>query len=291
VNSQNDTGNGECLTEDLISGYLEGVLTPVVKSACEVHLVACDRCRENLATLMRLLRTDVDPEEEAELNRAMAQWDRRELQPNPTRRGPSIWKRISYGLGAIAAVFVVVLIVRAVLSSGQPSAEDLVQALLENKRPFDAQLSHQPYMALSNTRGPEVGAPSSLLNEMTKRSADAYRFGRFYLVLGEHDKAIEYLQTAAKDPKAPPEVHNDLGVGYLQRYQDGDFERSLRELGDALDQNPDFLPAIFNLSLLYERKGLTADAERQWTRYLTLDSTSGWADEIRQKLSRKDFEK
>jgi len=58
VNSQRETGNGECLTESLISEYLEGALTPVLKAACEVHLIACDRCRENLATVMRLLRAD-----------------------------------------------------------------------------------------------------------------------------------------------------------------------------------------------------------------------------------------
>ena len=292
MNSSNDTANGDCLTEDLISGYLEGVLTPVVRSACEVHLVTCDRCRENLATFMRLLREDVDPEEEAELNRALAQWDRRELKPNPARsRGSTFWRRVSFGLGGVAAALVVTLILRSVLFWGQPSAEDLVQALLENKRPFDAQLSHQPYVALSRTRGLELNTPASLLDEMTKRSADAYRLGRFYLAIGEFSKAVEQLQIAAADPKAPPEVHNDLGVGYLQRYADGDFERSLEELSNALKQNPTFLPAIFNLSLLYEQKGLTSDAEREWKRYLSLDSTSGWADEVRQKLSRKDFEK
>lgn len=292
MNSQNVTGNGECLTEDLISGYLEGVLTPVVKSACEVHLIACDRCRENLAILMRLLREDVNPEEEAELNRAVAQWNRRELQPNPSSRRPSIaWKRISYALAAAAAVVVVALLLRGVLFQEQPAAEDLLQALLQSKRPFDAQLSHQPYVELTQTRGPEVSAPESLLDEMTKRSADAYRLGRLHLITGDYPKAIEQLRTAAADPKAPAEVHNDLGVGYLQRNEDGDFERSLAELERALEQNSTFLPAIFNLSLLYERKGMTADAERQWTRYLELDSTSGWAREVRQKLSRKDFEK
>ena len=292
MNSQSETGNGECLTEDLISGYLEGALTPVVKAACEVHLIACDRCRENLAILMRLLRADTDPEEEAELNRAAAQWDRRNLQPLPPVRPATVWRRVYYGFGAVAAVLLLAVLVRGFLLTGQPPGEDLIQQLLGTKRPFDAQLSNQPYLRLSTTRSPEDDRRFvAVAEKMTERSADAYRMGRLHLIAGNYGEAIQNLQEAAADPNAPPEVHNDLGVGYLQRYRTGDFERSRQELERALAQDEEFLPAIFNLSLLYERAGLTADAKQQWNRYLGLDSNSGWAQEVRQKLSRKDFEK
>jgi tetratricopeptide (TPR) repeat protein len=292
VNSRRETGNGECLTENLISQYLEGALTPVVKAACEVHLIACDRCREHLATVMRLLRADVDQEEEAELQRAAAQWERRNLQAVPARRPAAVWKRVSYAFVGVAAIFVMALLFRGFFFMGQPTAEDIVQALLEKNRPFDAQMSRQPYLELNRTRSSESGPQFGLLSEeMTKRAADAYRLGRFYLIEGNYNKAIDQLQTAAGDPNAPPEVHNDLGVGYLQRYGEGDFERARREFEIALNKNKGFPPAIFNLSILYERNGMSADAEQHWKRYLELDSDSGWAQEVRKKSSRKDSDK
>ena len=292
MNSQRETGNGERLTESLILEYLEGALTPVLKAACEVHLIACDRCRENLATVMRLLRADVDQEEETELQRAAAQWERRNLQAVPTRRPAEIWKRVSYAFVGVAAVFVMALLFRGFFFMGQPTAEDIVQALLEKNRPFDAQMSRQPYVALTMTRSSESGPQFELLaKEMTKRAADAYRLGRFYLIEGNYTKAIEELRTAAGDPNAPPEVHNDLGVGYLQRYGEGDLERARREFESALNKDKGFPPAIFNLSLLYERNGMSADAEQHWQRYLELDSDSGWAQEVRKKVSRKGSDK
>ena len=291
VNSQRETGNGECLTENLISEYLEGTLTPVVKAACEVHLIACDRCRENLAIVMRLLQADLD-EEEVELERAAAQWERRNLQPVPTRRSGEIWKRASYAFVGIAAVLVLAFLFRGFFFVGQPTAEDIIQALLERNRPFDAQMSRQPYVALTMTRSSETGPKFELLaEEMTKRAADAYRLGRFYLIEGNYTKAIDELRTAAEDPNAPPEVHNDLGVGYLQRYGEGDLERARREFESALNKDKGFPPAIFNLSLLYERNGMSADAEQHWQRYLELDSDSGWAQEVRKKVSRKGSDK
>jgi hypothetical protein len=288
VNNLSETGNGECLTEDLISGYLEGVLTPVVKTACEVHLIACDRCREKLAAFMRLLRTDIDPEEEEEIDRAMAKWTRRNLQPVPPVRRPTVWKQVYYGLGGIAAVLVLAIL----FLWSRPTAEDIVQDLLERDRPFDAQLAGQPYRPLVVTRGPEDDDRFDLLaQEMSKRAADAYRWGRFYLIEGNYEKAIEQLLMAAEDPHAPPDVHNDLGVGYLLRFTAGDFERALSEFKSALTQDETFLPAIFNLSLLYERNGMTEEAAQQGERYLQLDSDSEWAQEVRARLSRKDLDK
>lgn len=291
MNSQSESGNSACLTEELIANYLEGVLTPVVKSACEVHLIACDRCREDLAVFMRLLRKDVDPEEEAELNRALAKQNRVPIEAAPARQS-RVWRDVFVGVGSAAAVVVLALAIRGVFFWSHPTGEDLIQALLQNKRPFDAQLANQPYVALNTTRSVDKGISiAPLVEEMTRRSSDAYRMGRFHLASGNYDEAIGFLQTAAADPKAPPEVHNDLGVAYLQRYGNGDFERSRQELTEALSKNEKFLPAIFNLALLYERTGMTVEAGQQLKRYLDLDPDSGWARELRQKLQGKDIEK
>ena len=283
MNSHNETRD-ECLTEDLISGYLEGSLAPLVKAACEMHLIGCDRCRENLATLMRLLRSDTDPEEEAEVHLALNQWDRRNTPPLQRPR-PRLWRRVGY-IAGIAAVLV--LAVMFGLPSSDSSAEELVQGLLQKTRPFDAQLARQPYLALTRTRSAENPASSGrLAEEMKDRSADDYRFGRFYLVQRDYQMAIQFLQKAAAGSRTPSEVHNDLGVGYLMRHGNGDLELAQREFENAIAQDPTFQPAVFNLALLHEFNGMTDEAEQQWKRYLELDPNSGWAEEARSR--RKDL--
>ena len=280
MNSQKETRDGECLTEELISGYLEGVLTPVVKAACEVHLIGCDRCRENLATLMRLLRTDVDPEEAAHIELAVAAWEGRIVTPPARGWSTGTWRRAFY-FGGVAAVVALLTLFLA----GRPTAEDLVQDVLQKRRPFDAQMSSQPYLTLNSTRSSEA-LPSyeGLTEEMANRAADAYRLGRLHLANKDFQKAIEYLTPASADTGASPEIHNDLGVAYLQRAGEDDFEKARRQFETAIATDKNFEPAVFNLALLYEITGMTSAAEQQWERYLELDSTSGWAQEVRNKV-------
>ena len=49
--------HGQCLTEETLTEYLEGSLDPALKAVSEVHLVACDGCREQLGYFMHLLGT------------------------------------------------------------------------------------------------------------------------------------------------------------------------------------------------------------------------------------------
>src|SRR5881409_1682363 len=69
LNLSGDTAmkHGQCMTDETLTGYLEDVLEPVVKAACEVHLIACDRCRGHLAMYMRVLRTETTPDEDGAL--------------------------------------------------------------------------------------------------------------------------------------------------------------------------------------------------------------------------------
>jgi tetratricopeptide (TPR) repeat protein len=287
VNTQSETGKGECLSGELISGYLEGTLTPVVKAACEVHLIACDLCRESLANLMRLLNADVSPEETAAIDMAVSRWSDRGLRAVPSRREVRVWRPLYLWLGSVAAI----LLVGIALWHGRRPDEDLIQQLLSKSRPFDARLSDQPYLPLTRTRSATTNGVEGLVEDMQAHSKDAYLIGRSYLVTHNYAEAIRQLRIAASDPKAPARVLNDLGVAYLERYSEGDAEHARQEFDAALAQDPQFSPAIFNLSLLYERQGKIADAQKQWQRYLELDGSSGWADEIRQKAEEKDLAK
>jgi hypothetical protein len=273
VNSQSDRGTGECLTDHLLADYLEGALSTVVKAACEVHLIACDRCREKLATFMRILQPDVTPEEHIAVQKAVAQWEARDLHPIPHPR--SWWKRAST-FAAIAAVVVLGIL----WGIFRESTDDVIQNYLATNRPFEARLSGQPHVELVVTRSPEGRPGLGGLEEMTRRSADAYQRGRLSLIQRKYDEAIKHLTTAAADPQAPPDVLNDLGVSYLNRNRNGDLEFARRNFEAALVSDSKFRPAVFNLFLLYDLQGLTADADREKARYLDLDPDSDWAQEL-----------
>src|SRR5206468_4648453 len=106
---------------------------------------------------------------------------------------------------------------------------------------------------------------------------------RFYLLQQEFGKATPYLETAAQTSKSP-QVLSDLGVAYMEMGGDQNLRKAMEAFRRALEFDRDFMPAVFDLSLAYERTGALPDAESQWRRYLQLDGTSGWASEIRSKL-------
>lgn len=68
---------------DLVTGYLEGALTPVARGAFEAHLAACDGCsryldgmRRTIEITGRLTDADLAPEIERELLTAFRGWQR-----------------------------------------------------------------------------------------------------------------------------------------------------------------------------------------------------------------------
>jgi tetratricopeptide (TPR) repeat protein len=290
VNGETVTKHGECLSEEMISNYLQGDLAPVEKGACEVHLAACDRCREELAQFMRLLRSEISSEENAILANVLEQWDQRKLQPVPPKSRSLTAKGWSLvAAGAVAAIIALGFLTGIFPSASPASAGEVIAALFANDRPFEARLAAQPYRSITITRGPEADQQYGLLEqEMTDRAANAYQMGLLFMFQKDYTRAARFLETAAADPNAPPAVHNDLGVAYLQQGDTLNLDKAETELRRALELESAFGPAVFNLSILYERKGAPEEAEKQRLRYLELDSKSGWAAEVSSKLSGKD---
>ena len=64
----------QCLDEDILTSYLEGLLDAPVRTATEQHLVGCDECRSRLVLYMRILDEDVLEEEDSVVQAAMARW-------------------------------------------------------------------------------------------------------------------------------------------------------------------------------------------------------------------------
>lgn len=282
----NTMEHGQCLTEETLAEYLEGALDPAIKAASEVHLVACDRCRQRLGFFMHLLNEEVGDGEAAALQAITAEWDKKKAQ-KPRRTGT--FKGWFLGFAAIAAVVIIgVTSGRIILDrAAEPkSAAEVVQLLLSQQRPFEPRLGGQPHMPIVRTRGaddPSV-AYSLLASEMTRLSANTHQMGRFYLLQKDFNKAIAYLEMAEQEVGARADVHNDLGVAYLEGGGEARLQKAVQEFQHALDSEPAFAPAVFNLALYYERMGETVQAAAQWKRYLELDKDSPWAGEAQIRL-------
>ena len=291
MNRKNAANHGECLRDECLTDYLEGTLDPVVRSACEVHLVACDACRENLALFMRVLRADTSSEEEAALQELSRALEQRNLPPIPTaKRWALSTKYRIYGATAIAAVLLAAVFIGWLPSGAAPSRQaQIAEALVATLRPFEPRMVGQPYLEIQeSTRGPEALVPDVLAAEMTESSAQFYEVGRYFLLLKEYAKAIKLLKTAIADSQGvPADVYNDLGVAYLQSGPEN-FAAAESEFKNALNRNPAHLPAVFNLSILYGRQGRLEDARRHGQGYLDMDPDSGWAKEIQRKFLRKE---
>jgi tetratricopeptide repeat protein len=279
--------HGQCLTEETLTEYLEGGLDPVIKTASEVHLIACDDCRNQLGFFMRLMDDNVRPEEAVALQTVTHQWDKKKAVHRSPRRTGTLKGWIS-SFAPVAAMLVISVVSFHFLSrTMEPkSGSEVVQLLLEQHRPFEFRLSNQPHLPIVRTRGlDDPGVSYGLLaGEMTRLSANSLQMGRFYLIQKDFKRAIDYLEIAQGEVGAGADVHNDLGVAYLESGDEKRFQKAAREFQEALKANKTFLPALFNLGMFYERTGQMAQAEQQWNRYLKLDANSAWAVEARSRL-------
>lgn len=279
--------HGQCLTEETLIEYLEGGLDPAIKAASEVHLVACDDCRLRLAFYMRVLDEEISPDEAATIQLVTAEWDKKAKDRMPRRTGT--WEGWFLSVSAIAALGVMGLVSVRFISERMTepdSATEVVQLLLSQQRPFEPRMSGQPHLPILRTRGTaDPGVSYGLLaGELTRLSADSHQMGRFYLLQKDFKRAIGYLELAEKEVGARAEIHNDLGVAYLEGGGEARLQKAAQEFQHALAADAALTPAIFNLAVFYERTGSTSEAESQWKRYLQLDSNSAWSVEARTRL-------
>lgn len=99
------------------------------------------------------------------------------------------------------------------------------------------------------------------------------------------ERSISYLETAARLTNRPTDVLTDLGAAYLI---DAERVSDPRLLVRALDVDlrairlaPENRTVRFNTALTLDRLGLDGEAQHEWASYLTLDASSGWAEEAR----------
>lgn len=99
------------------------------------------------------------------------------------------------------------------------------------------------------------------------------------------ERSISYLEAAARLTKRPTDVLADLGAAYLlDAERVGDPRLLVRALDvdlRAMRLAPENTTVRFNTALTLDRLGLDGEAQHEWASYLTLDASSGWAEEAR----------
>jgi tetratricopeptide (TPR) repeat protein len=204
--------------------------------------------------------------------------------PVRRRRGSRNWKVAS---GGVAAALLLAVGTRVVLDykSEPNTANEVIHLLMAENRPFEARISDQPHLPYAATRGPSDSRNTYnlLAGQLNRLSATTYEMGQFDLLQKDFTNAIKYLELAVRESSSA-DVHNDLGVAYMESGIDANQSKAVAEFRRALAANPDFLPAAFNLAVLYERMGKNDQAELQWTQYLQIESDHGWKDEAKARL-------
>jgi CHAT domain-containing protein len=124
---------------------------------------------------------------------------------------------------------------------------------------------------------------------MTPTSANLHALGLSCLLLGRIEEAVQTLENA-NAAGTSPEIVSDLSAAYYAKgtkYGTAvDVAQSLELCDATLSKSPDNLPAQFNRALVLESLENRPSALAAWQRYLRSDSSSEWAVEARQHISR-----
>ena len=103
------------------------------------------------------------------------------------------------------------------------------------------------------------------------------------LLLSKSDKlpeALKYLRSAVARAPESAEVHNDLGVCFLQQNK---IEDAIDEFEVALSHRPDMPEALFNRALSYQRLLLSEAARRDFDRLVQVEQDKTWVVEIERR--------
>jgi CHAT domain-containing protein len=113
--------------------------------------------------------------------------------------------------------------------------------------------------------------------------------GRAEMLAWDPEAAIVTLTRALDAKPGDPELQADLGMAYALRAEaqgrDVDYGQAIEHLSRALKAKPNYLEAIFNRAVVYERMYLYEEALKEWRRYLELDPRGGWAEEAKRRLA------
>ncbi|HEY7510440.1 MAG TPA: zf-HC2 domain-containing protein, partial [Vicinamibacteria bacterium] len=217
-------------------------------------------------------------------------------------------RRRAFALASLATAAVLVLAAGVWLSRSRPDggSDSLVAALAEamgTRRFVEPRVTggfrHGRLVTLRSgdapqgldAQSPAVLAAVARIREEAEGDTSPEALGALgvtYLVSGDAGAAVKALQAAVAQKPDDARLLSDLAAAYLVRAAQGDEPADIPQALEAAERAialPDApAEAYFNRALALERLHLLDAARTAWEEYLQRDSSSGWADEARQRL-------
>jgi CHAT domain-containing protein/predicted Zn-dependent protease len=170
-----------------------------------------------------------------------------------------------------------------------------------SQRTFDYRLPGAPYAPVhaEEHKQPAFAKPIPLLEaeSLVARRLAKDPDSALWLRLRAHEELLDWepetaiatLQHALEQQPDDPGFLADLGVAYALRAdtqnRDVDFAYAIEYLSRSLKAKPNSPVAIFNRAIVFERTYLYGPAEREWQRFLELETTGGWREEAQRRLA------
>jgi len=199
-----------------------------------------------------------------------------------------------------AAALLAVGIGLAIRSQSRPQDPlKLLARAYTAQRNLDLRLAGAGYSELRADRGYSNQKPTEaieaelairrVLNKTPNDSAALYAKGRWEILYGTPDNAIESL-AAARDFMPHPDANllTEMAIAYRERgrrtSQAADLLHAVEILGQALQLDPDNSVALYDRALIEDELNLPGPAIADLERMLHLEPSGGWRDEARRRL-------
>ena len=179
----------------------------------------------------------------------------------------------------------------------RPALAPLARAIsAHGARPMLARVdgfAHAPYSSgtapgNSLVAPPEVRIAAATLRAQPPRTAEEFgALGVAELAVGRWNEAVAAMEEAIRRRPAEATLLNDLAATYLERARRleraADYPLALAAADRAVGLRPNYPEAAFNAALALEGLHLRDEAQREWSRCESLD-TSEWSREARGRL-------
>ncbi|MDQ6787132.1 MAG: tetratricopeptide repeat protein [Acidobacteriota bacterium] len=115
---------------------------------------------------------------------------------------------------------------------------------------------------------------------------DFVELGNDYSDVGKFEKAEKWYMRALEKKPDDINVRTDLGITFVERSRP-DLDRAIKEFQTALQVNPKFEPALYNLGIASHKKGDAAQAENSLSQLESINPQGQPAQSLRQILAQK----
>ncbi|MDM7921417.1 MAG: CHAT domain-containing protein [Pyrinomonadaceae bacterium] len=287
--------------DELIDDYISGDLSPDELAALRANFIITDDRRARIA-IARHLHEHARSIRPASLASAP--------KPGFFAGIASIFRMRPLAVSGVALLLVAVGLFTWFATRPAGESSDIIAAMnkaYERERPLESRISGLSYAPKIDRRGPgDAGTVdtnartraellATAAYEENASAATLHALARVRLAKQEIAGAATLLEQSVRIEPTNPAALSDLGTAYLELAgKAGDdapgrrFEllaRSLEQIDRALAAKPDLPEALFNRAIVLGKLSQPGQEAAAWRRYLEVDSTSGWADEARQRLA------